>query len=197
MAQNLAPQTGQGGRMATRKDFPLERLRPDFDTLFGRLLGGWLAPFEQDFGAMRMWDFDVKENDKEIVVRAEMPGFEANELDVQLNNDVLTIKAEKEQKGERQEEYRSFYRTITLPAGIDAEKVQANYRNGVLELHIPRAPGAQPRHIAIQGAQPATGRQGQQAASGQSGVTASSAGNQGQPGSAGQSEAAASAKAGK
>jgi HSP20 family protein len=64
-------------------------------------LGGWLAPFEQNFGAMRMWDFDVKDNDQEIVVRAELPGFEANELDVQLNNDVLTIKAEKEQKDER------------------------------------------------------------------------------------------------
>jgi DNA-binding NtrC family response regulator len=152
-----------------------QRLQRDFDTLFERLLGGRLAPFEQDFGSMRLWDFDVTENDKEIVVRAELPGFEPNELDVQFNQDVLTIKAEKQQKGDREEEYRSFYRTVTLPPGIKADKAQATYRNGVLELHIPRSEEAQPKRIRVEGQQAAAGQagnQGQQAGS-QAGATES------------------------
>src|SRR5262245_14596304 len=153
MAQLPVTQRHQGGRMAGRQEHPLERLQRDFDSLFGRLWGGWLAPAQQDFATMRVWDFDVREDEKEIVVRAELPGFEEKELDIQLNQDVLTIKAEKEQKGDGREEYRSFYRAVTLPSGIDAERAQATYRNGVLELHIPRAAGAQPRRIQVQGQQ--------------------------------------------
>jgi HSP20 family protein len=132
------------------REHPLERLQRDFDALFGNLWGGHIAPFARNLGSIRVWDFDVTENDREIVVRAELPGFEANELDVQINQDELTIKAEKEQKGDKQEEYRSFQRRITLPAGINVDQVQASYRNGVLELHIPRAEEAQPRRIQIQ-----------------------------------------------
>jgi len=157
--------------LAARREHPLERLQRDFETLFERLWGGLLAPSDQDLGSTRLWDLDVKGNDREVVIRAEVPGFEENELDVQLNNDVLTIKAEKEQKGDRQEEYRSFYRIITLPPGIDAQNAQATYRNGVLELHLPRAPGAEPRRIQVQR---------QQAESGQAGTRSSQAGSQGQ-----------------
>ena len=109
-------------------------------------------------------DLNVTENEQEIVVRAELPGFEQNEIDVRLSDNMLTIKAEKEKKGDGLEEYRTFYRTITLPSGIDGEKVQATYRNGVLELHIPRAEAARPRRIQIQGQQGEAGQQkGQQA----------------------------------
>jgi HSP20 family protein len=163
MAQALATRTNQDkGGVAARREHPLQRLQQDFDTLFGRLLGGRLATFDQDLAATRMWEFDVSENDKEIFVRAELPGFEEKELDIQINHEVLTIKAEKDQKSDGREEYRSFYRSITLPAGIDAEKAQASYRNGVLELHIPRAEGAQPKRIKVQGQQAGNG-QGQQA----------------------------------
>src|SRR5437660_585748 len=97
MAQ--VPTIRTNGGMTARREHPLERLRRDFDGLFGRLGGSWLAPFDQEMSNMRMWDFDVQEKDQEIAVRAELPGFEENELDIQLNQDVLTIKAEKEQKG--------------------------------------------------------------------------------------------------
>lgn len=146
MAQVPVTQRHQGRQMTTRSYLPLEQLRRDFETLFGPLWSSW----EQDTGTMRLWDFDVTESEKEITVRAEMPGFEPNELDVELQNGVLTIKAEKEQKGDRREEYRSFYRTITLPPGVDTDKAQATYRNGVLEMHIPRAAGAAPRRIQVQ-----------------------------------------------
>ena len=140
--------------MAARGEHPLRRMDRDFETL-STACGTVSSPFDQDLESMRLWDFAVSENDREIVVRAEIPGFEPNELDVQINNDMLTIKAEKEQKGERQEEYRSFYRSVRLPPGLDTEKVQPSYRNGVLELHIPRVEGAKPRRITVQ-AQPDT-----------------------------------------
>jgi HSP20 family protein len=180
--------------MTSRREHPLQRLARDFDTLFNRMWGGPLAPLDQDLDLVRVWDFDVSENDKEVVVRAELPGFEENEIDVQINNDTLAIKAEKEQKGDGQQEYRSFYRVVTLPSGIDAEKAQASYRNGVLELHIPRAAGGQPRRIQVQGQQAPAGQQGQQASSGQAGATSSQATNQGQQ-SGKQSMTAASEKA--
>src|SRR6267142_2003173 len=116
MAQVPATRANTGGRMAALSEHPLERLRHDFDTLFGRLVGGWVSPFDQHSGSIRVWDFDVTENDREIVVRAEMPGFEQNELDLQIDNDVLTIKAEKQQKSDGHDEYRSFFRAGTLPA---------------------------------------------------------------------------------
>jgi HSP20 family molecular chaperone IbpA len=116
---------------------------------------GWMAPSRGEFGGERFWDFDVSEDDKEVVVRAEMPGFDEKNLDVQLHNDVLTIKAEKEQKGEGEEQYRRFFRSVTLPPGVEADKAQASYRNGVLEMHFPRSEQAQGRRIPIQGSPPA------------------------------------------
>jgi len=164
MTHELSPRGHQGGNVAHRREHPLQQLRRSFDTFFGPLWGG----FEQEFEPMRVWDFDVREKDNEIAVRAEMPGFDENEMDVQINDNVLTIRAEKEQKGDGREEYRSFYRSIALPTGIDTEKVQASYRNGVLEMHIPRAEGAAPRRIKIQGQQGAIG-QTAQAATGKGG----------------------------
>src|SRR2546430_16966559 len=95
-AQVPATRTNQGGQQLARGESPPMQTRRGLNALLSRLWGGWLAPFGQDFESVRLWDFDVKENDQEIVVRAEVPGFEENELNVQFHNDVLTIKAEKE-----------------------------------------------------------------------------------------------------
>jgi HSP20 family protein len=151
MALIPASKGNQGGPVASRSEHPLRRLRRELDSLFGTQ--GWLAPFEEDFETLRVWDFNVTESDKEIVVRAEMPGFDESELDVRVQDNALTIKAEKEQKGEGREEYRSFYRSIALPAGVQADNAQATYRNGVLELHIPRSEQAQPKRIKVLGQQ--------------------------------------------
>jgi HSP20 family protein len=130
---------------------PMDRLRRDFETLFGPLWRDF--GMEEDFGNMRVWDFDITENENEVTVRAEVPGFEPNELDVQVHNEVLTIKAEKQHKEGQREEFRSFSRSVMLPSGVDQDKAQATYRNGVLELHLPRSEGAQPRRINVQGGQ--------------------------------------------
>ena len=194
MAQVPATRTNAGGRLTARREHPLQQVRRDFDNLFGRLLGGWVTPFDEDFGEMRVWDFDVTDTDKEIVIRAEMPGFEENEIDVQMSNNVVTIRGEKQQKGDRQEEYRTFYRSITLPPVINPDKAQATYRNGVLELHLPKAEEAQPRRVQVQRQQEANG-QGQQTQANQ--PAGSPVPQQGQRPSAGQPETASAAKAAK
>lgn len=136
------------GQMTTRGAHPLDQFRREMDALFDRFFAGWPRAFgEEDMGAGL--GLDVEESEKEIIVRADVPGFDPNELDVQLTDDTLTIQAEKEQKGDGARSYRSFYRSVTLPAGIDAEKVKADYRNGVLELHMPRPEGAAGKRIPI------------------------------------------------
>jgi len=137
------------GHLTTRHVHPLDLFQRQFD----RLLERWLAPLGLDFGQTRPWEFDVVENDKEIVVRAETPGFEEKDLTVRLDNDVLTISAEKDQKDRDEERYQSFFRSILLPQGIDPEKAQATYRRGVLELHLPKPAAAQGTRIPIQGPQ--------------------------------------------
>ena len=157
------PSRRHSGSLSTEGMHSRDEFRREFESLFNRFFGGALTPLDEDRGQMRVWDFNINETDKEIVVRAEMPGFEEKDLDVQLQGNVLSIKAEKEQKGNGQEEYRSYSRAVTLPEGIDAEKVQATYRNGVLELHIPRPEGSQGRQIQIQG-QPARRTEAQRGA---------------------------------
>jgi HSP20 family protein len=143
----LLPTVGRNrGRSMGR---PLDDFRDELDSMFQRFFGGWMAPFGDDSGPMRVWDFDVTENDKEITVRAEIPGFEEKDLDVQLIDNLLTIKAEKKEDTKETKSFRSFRRTVTLPPGIDANKVQATYKNGVLELGIPRPEGAKTKKISI------------------------------------------------
>ena len=99
----------------------------------------------------------MDEHEDEIVVRAEIPGFEPEELEVQLNGRLLTVKAEKEKTNKRKKgryvelAYRSFYRSLTLPESIKADQVEAKYHNGVLEVHIPRSEDGRPKRIAIEG----------------------------------------------
>lgn len=142
----------QGG-LTRRMTYPWDELRQQMSALFESFLGDWGALEETQFGPMRVWDFQVREEEKEIVVRAEMPGFDANDLDIRLDENLLTIQAEKRQKGDGHEEFRNFRRTVALPPGIDASKIEATYQNGVLDLHIPRSEEAQVRRIPIRGGQ--------------------------------------------
>jgi HSP20 family protein len=159
MARVLTQQKNQESNVALRgQHAPLDLFRRQFDALLDSLSSGLFAPAGQDYGSNGLPGLGVTENDKEIVVRAGMPGFEENELDVRLEQNTLTIKAEKEQKSDNQQEYRSFFRTVTLPSGIDPDKVQAAYRNGVLELHIPRTEASQARRIPLQGQKPPAGQ---------------------------------------
>jgi len=128
----------------TEKDLPLMNLRNEFKTLYDRLVHGWPVPFEPILTRERVWGLELEETDKELIVRAELPGFESEEVEVHLRNNELLLKAAKKieakdkEKEPKAAEYRRYERLVMLPVEIDPEKVEALYRNGVLEIHLPR-----------------------------------------------------------
>jgi len=126
---------------------PRVELPEDFGTLVNRLLN--IPEFDMPEWPNR-WGLSTEENDKEFLLRFELPGFEPPEVKVQLVGDRLMIEAEHrppEEKTERS--YAQVRRTITLPPGANLEKVEAIYRNGMLEVHVPRAPEALGRRIEV------------------------------------------------
>jgi HSP20 family protein len=146
----------RGGALTRRSEFPLNRLRDEFDNLFERFFGNWPAPFEMGWSQSR-WNFGVEDTDKEVVVRAEAPGFEPQDFDVQVSGNWLTIQAEHKDEKETKEgegpyserSYRRFQRSFSLPVGTETNNVEARYRNGVLEVRLPKKPEAQGKRIEV------------------------------------------------
>jgi HSP20 family protein len=135
-----------------REDYPLSRFRDEFDALFDRFFGGsMMGPWE----TQPFWGFDMEEKEKEVSLRFEAPGFEAGDFDVQVSGNTLTVRAERKQEAKDKERpsysERRFQRSVTLPVGTDPTKAEAHYRNGVLELLLPRTEEAQPKRISVQG----------------------------------------------
>lgn len=104
---------------------------------------------------------DVEETADKLYVRAEVSGMKQEDLDIQFENGVLTIRGERKFENESNERnfhriersYGTFARSFTLPATINVEKVTARYENGVLELEMPKREEAKPRRISISGKQ--------------------------------------------
>lgn len=101
---------------------------------------------------------DVIDRENELLVRAELPGVDKKDLDVSLNENMLTIKAGTyhEQREEEGDYYRceisrgSFARTLALPAYIDIDKAKASFKDGILELILPKIEQSKRRHITIE-----------------------------------------------
>jgi HSP20 family protein len=138
-----------------REHSPLDLLRRTIVFLLDRAFAGWPNPFESAWDLYEPWGLEVEETAQEVIVRAELPGFEASEFDVQLSGNLLTVRVGRpEETGATAPETvarRSgrLERTITLPAGVEPEAVEVCSRNGVLEIHMPKAPGAQPRRTDV------------------------------------------------
>lgn len=102
---------------------------------------------------------DVKETEKEYVIKADVPGVEAKDIDITLEDGVLTIRGERAWSNDQENEsykrveraYGSFYRRFGLPDTADAEQVQAKSNSGVLEIVIPKQEKALPRKIKVNG----------------------------------------------
>lgn len=100
---------------------------------------------------------DMYEEEKELVVKAELPGVKKADLDISLEDDVLTIKAEKKAEEEvkdathyaRERRFGQYYRYMTLPVHVDAEKVTATLKKGLLEIRLPKAEGPETKHIEV------------------------------------------------
>ena len=106
-----------------------------------RLFDEWLD------GRERAWTpaIDVVREDGHLVVRADLPGIKPDEVKIEVEDDILTISGEHEERSEkkdkgyvrRERRYGSFSRSMALPAGVDAKKIEASTRDGVVEVTIP------------------------------------------------------------
>ena len=100
---------------------------------------------------------DMYEEENELVIKAEMPGVRKKDLDISLDDDVLTIKAEKKEEKEvkeathytRERRFGRYSRYMTLPSRVDAEKVSATLKKGLLEIRLPKAEGPESKHIEV------------------------------------------------
>ncbi len=149
--KNLVPSLRNRGSMPSRREEsqPFFSLQREMNRIFDDFFQGWdVAPFAG--AAARLGQFhpsiDVRESEKEIRVKAELPGMDEKDIEVLLDNETLTIKGEKKEEKEDKGKshyhvecsYGSFQRVIPLPAGIDQKKVQAQFKNGVLNISLPK-----------------------------------------------------------
>lgn len=149
---NLTPWK-QSSNNLTTTNHPFNRIRAEFDSLFDRFFNDFPAFLGGDWNLSSFWGMDMQDRDQAVAVRLEAPGFEADDFDVQVAGNVLTVRAErKEESGEKDDpsfSRRRLQRSVTLPVGVQAEKVEARYRNGILELVLPKSPQAQGRRIEV------------------------------------------------
>ena len=120
-----------------------------FDTFFGA----------KDNVRSRRWvpAMDLAETDDHLVLRADLPGLEREDVDIEIKDGVLTVSGErKSEHNERSEGYYrverafgSFSRSLTLPEGTDAERISADFDKGVLEVRIPKPEETKPVRVAI------------------------------------------------
>jgi HSP20 family protein len=131
----------------------LTRLRDDFNTLFAGLWGRMPSLRNDWFEGHWGWALDVDDRPSEYVVRAEAPGFEVGDFDVQISGNNLVIRAERKKEEKRDGgssyQYERLYRSVPLPNAVEPDKVEARYHNGVLELHLPKSREAQGQRIAV------------------------------------------------
>ncbi|MCI0365239.1 MAG: Hsp20/alpha crystallin family protein [Phycisphaerales bacterium] len=137
----------------------LVRLRNQMDRLFDRFLDMPFGLSSSEVAGSDAWSplLEVSDNEKEVVVRAEVPGIEPDDINITVRGNELVISGTKKESTEDHREgyhvserrYGSFYRAIELPAEIDPDKVTADYNNGVLELHVPKSPQQVPKRIPV------------------------------------------------
>lgn len=157
------PQTEQTLQRAPRPT-RLPSLFDEFDRMFPSAwpTRAWPArwPDWSEFANLqgRMPPVDVIDREKEVIVRAEVPGVSKDELDVTVTDSTLTLRGEyrKEEKEEKGEYYRSetcyggFSRTLNLPADVDAAKAKAKFENGIVEITLPKVAATKRRSIKVE-----------------------------------------------
>jgi HSP20 family protein len=130
------------------------------------LLPDDLDKFFEGFGKSDLAGFtpavNVYQTRDEVAVEAPLPGVDPDKVEVTVEHDVLTIQGHTEQKTEVDEKsyYRrevrsgSFYRSVPLPAAVEADKAEATYEQGILKVRIPKTPEAKPKTIAVKSPRP-------------------------------------------
>jgi len=131
----------------------------EFSTLSSRLNRLLDTPREDNNDLLGSWSpaVDIFDKGGEVVIHAELPGIKKEDIDVRVENNILTIRGKKERKEEVKEEgyfraeraYGSFSRSFSLPSTVEVGKIAAEYRDGILTLRLPKAEEAKPRQIEV------------------------------------------------
>ncbi len=136
----------------------LSRMQREMEGLFGRFFRDWGWPW--DMGRTAAPAVDMIEEKNEVVLRADLPGLEQKDIEVTVDRGMLTIRGERKEEKEAKEGdvyccerwAGTFMRTMALPAGVDTEKIAASFKNGVLEIRLPKTAEAQGKKIEVKAA---------------------------------------------
>ena len=135
---------------------PFSDLRTTMDRLFDENFGRpWRLAQAQEYEAS--FPVEVSQTDDAIDVKASLPGTRAEDVDISINNDVLSIKTQHREEVEdkkreyyrREIRYGAFHRSLSLPVSVDAGKAEAHFDNGILTLHLPKAETVRPKQIKV------------------------------------------------
>jgi HSP20 family protein len=147
----------------------MRRMHEEMDRWFGGM-GGFGAGQPQRWGP----SVDLSETGNELVLTADVPGVEPEDLEIYCTDNALILRGETRRDEEREDRgyhrserhYGRFERVLPLPAEVDRDRIQANFRNGVLEVRLPKTEAArqQMRRIPIQGSKSLTGVKGGESA---------------------------------
>ena len=125
---------------------------------FGRLMNGLLDwPGQAQTNGSWVPPLDVYETENELVYAFDLPGVPEDKIAIEIQDDALSVSAEREKTVEKTEDrfyrferrYGSFSRAVGLPQGVDESKIRASYKDGVLEIHVPKPEEAKPRRIQL------------------------------------------------
>ncbi len=145
---NIVRWNPSGSLFATRK--PLSRLFEEF-----------FYPMVQDNTDAGLWSWnpaaDVYDKDDRFVIKAELPGVDKKDITIDLKNGVLTLKGERSYDNEvtddkyyrKERAYGKFERSFTLPVNVDSDKIKAEYKDGVLNIEIPKPEDHKPKKITV------------------------------------------------
>jgi len=134
----------------------VSRLRREMDRLWDEFFGPsrrLLRPLEMEWAPA----VDIAETADKVEIKAEVPGMDAKDIDISLTGDILTIKGEKKSEREEKKEsyhlversYGSFSRSLRLPTAVNADKIEASYKQGVLTITCPKKEEVKPKAIDI------------------------------------------------
>jgi HSP20 family protein len=139
----------------TRRVRELSRLPERWDDLFGRVL----APFDSELFGGGGWcpSLDIAEEGDSVIVKAELPGMTAGDVELSVDRNMLTISGEKKDESEQKDSnyyhverrYGKFQRTISLPNEVDRDRIEAKMDNGVLTVTLPKSEEAKPKRIQV------------------------------------------------
>jgi HSP20 family protein len=163
------PEEKTGRSVATAESWPFSGLRREIDRLFDDFAWGSLRspfrrplldlePFWRGEGGGNAPAVDIADTANAYEITAELPGLDEKNIDVRFSEGTLTIKGEKkEEKEEKNKDYYvsehrygSFQRSFSVPDGVDGEKIEAMFKNGVLTVTLPKTPEAQKKQKQIE-----------------------------------------------